>query len=655
MKTWKSRPVLAVIGVLLLAFVGCSGDSPTEPPKPGTGNPIPPSDSVTITVTVSNVTPTSAVVTATIDGGNAADGTAVEFETSLGTFLETGTAFALRSTTGGRAFVTVLAAEGAKSTVVRVRAKQTIVDRQVNFLTDEIPTGSPVINSITPNSGSPAGGYTVSIIGRNFFEPVRVFFGTKEAVVASYRAETPAVPAEIKAVVPSIDLPLSTPSLPVNVTVVARAGSANEVSGSLTGGFQYLLEVQTPEIYAVLPSSGPNEGNTRITITGAGFQSPLVAYFGSGNTRVDLELVSVSYNQIIAMTPPASGLGSTFQNSSVPLTIHNIASNKTATLTNAFRYGPEMQITAVQPLFASALGGTRVTISGFGFDDPVSVILAGVPAQVLSVSGTQIVVMATAPLIRDCRPEGGGAGPVVVTKIEEPAPGNTVESDFDFTYLFNEPVITLVNPSPVLEGGALSVTVLDPGLGNVLFRFDETTVFPTPASATNASGETVFTLTIPTGLEFDTEACTTGGGTVGEANVATEFELLFRNVITGCESPLDGGVLVTPLDTTCVTAPSATVAPTAIAFPNTVAGVTSAPVQVTITNTGSVPVTVSAPTVSNPVFGLSALTGTNPMPAGGQITFNVTFTPAAAGAQQGTITIPITGGSLTVTLTGNGI
>jgi hypothetical protein len=664
MKTWKSRPILVVIGVLLLALVGCSGDSPTEPPKPGTGTPVPPSDSVTISVTVSNVTPTSAVVTATIDGGNAPNGTAVEFETSKGTFLETGVAVALRATEGGRASITVLAAEGEVSTIVRVRVRSTVVDREVRFATSETPSGTPVISSITPPFGTPAGGYIVSIRGRSFFEPLRVFFGSKEAVIASFTPETPSQMAEIRVVVPPIDLGVSTQFQEVAVTVIAFAGTTDERSGSTplpdnnattNEGFRYELALLTPTIYAVSPPSGPNEGNTRITILGEAFQSPLMAYFGSANTRVDLEIVSVSYGQIIAITPPAVGLGSGSLNNSVSLTVHNLASNKTATLSNAFRYGPEMQIISISPTEGSALGGTRVTINGFGFDDPVAVTLAGVPAQVIRVSGTEIVVIASSPRIENCSVQGGGSGEVTVTNIED---GQSADGP-DFTYIFDKPKITFVSPIPVAEGGQLAVTVNNPGTGNASFRIGNRTVFPATLP-TSPTGAFQYTMSVPTGLEFDTAECTTGGGTPGVANAPTEFDLSFQNLVTGCSADFEGGITVTPLDQTCVTAPSAVATPSAILFPDTAVGNSSAPVLVTVTNTGSVPITVSAPTSSNPVFTVGPLTGANPVPAGQSITFTVTFTPTALSppAAQGNITIPIAGiqgGSLTVAVSGNGI
>jgi hypothetical protein len=517
------------------------------------------------------------------------------------------------------------------------------VDRLVNFVTDEIPTGSPQILSISPPTGSPAGGYVVTILGRSIFAPVRVFFGSQEAVVSSFTEETVSQPAEIKVVVPRVELGVSAQFQEVSVTVVSRAGTTNEASGS-TGApdnnpatddaFRYELEIMTPFPQAVAPPSGPNEGNTRISIFGEGFQSPLAAYFGSGNTRVDLEVVSVSFSQIIAITPPASGLGSEFANNSVSLTVHNIASNKTGTLSSAFRYGPEMQIISVSPSSGTALGGTRVTIHGFGFDDPVAVTLAGVPAQVIRVSGTEIIAIASAPRIANCSMEGGGSGPVIVTNIED---GQSVDGP-DFTYILDTPVITFVSPLPATEGAGISVTVLNPGTGSATFKIGDRTVFPTPAGATSPLGTTTFTMTVPTGLEFDTEDCTTAGGAAGTVNAPTNFDLVFRNVITGCDAELEGGITINPSDTTCNAGPVGTVAPSTIVFPDTTVGVTSAPIPFTIGNIGSADLVILGITSSDPQFAVG-LPSQNPVPPSGSATVNVTFTPTAAAAATGTITI----------------
>lgn len=642
MKTWKSRPILVIIGVLLLALIGCSGDSPTEPSKPGSGNPIPPSDSVTITVSVSNLTRTSATVTATIDGGAAADGTAVEFETSVGTFLETGTAYALRSTVGGKASVTVLAVEGENKTTVRVRAKSTVVDRDVVF--GEEITGAPTISSITPAKGSPVGGYIVSIRGRSFVEPLRVFFGVKEAVIASFTPETETTTAEIKAVVPSVDLGPSTQFEEVAVTVVAHAGTVDEISGStatpdgdpLTNdGFRYELDIQTPLVYDVSPSSGPNEGNTRITIIGEGFQSPLKAWFGSGNTRVDLELVSVSYGQIIAVTPPAAGLGSSFLNSSVNLTVQNVASNTMGTLSNAFRYGPEMQITGVSPTQGSILGGTRVTINGWGFDDPVAVTLAETPAQVIRVSGTEIVVIASAPVLNGC-PSGGISGAVTVKNIEDNA--DAVEGP-DFTYTFNPPVITFFSPASVQEGFPLSVTVANPGLGNVQFTLSDDgqdrTIFPTPNTSAVATGNEVFTFSVPTGLTFETIECTTGGGGVGVRNAPTNFPLTFKNLTIGCTTdPIEVTVEPDPLNNPCVADPVASIAPDPVAFGARTEGLGPYVLQVSISNFGGSDLIISNVLLDDlgaGVFTKGPLSSTVVTPGGAPATFDVTFNPPVTG------------------------
>src|SRR5688500_11262288 len=103
-----------------------------------------------------------------------------------------------------------------------------------------------------------------------------------------------------------------------------------------------------------------------------------------------------------------------------------------------------MQITAISPLVGSALGGTDITIDGVAFDSPVQVLVAGVEAQVIRVSGTQILVR-TRALAAACE---GAAGPVTVVNIEN---GDTASSPTSFNFIAVLPAIITTN-SPVTAG-----------------------------------------------------------------------------------------------------------------------------------------------------------------------------------------------------------
>ncbi len=106
---------------------------------------------------------------------------------------------------------------------------------------------------------------------------------------------------------------------------------------------------------------------------------------------------------------------------------------------------------------------------------------------------------------------------------------------------------------------------------------------------------------------------------------------------------------------------SLSVSPSPVAFGNELVGTTSSPPQpVTVSNGSSAAFTVTSVSSTGP-FAVSGFSGTTTLNPGQQLSLNVTFTPTAAGAANGTLTI--TGNasnspasvSLTVALSGTGV
>ena len=650
MNKMNTRKAATLATVLLMALMGCQSDSPTEPSTGGggSGGSTPPTSDIAITLTASNSNPvagSSTVITAraTTGGNNVVNGTAIEFATTFGTFTETGEVFALRTTSNGAATVTLTSSTvGTALVTARLGAVSRTIT--ITFKLDGGGGTGPTLSSVTPASGPPAGGQVVTIAGTNLKSPVRVFFGDKEATVVS------ATETQIKAITPAVSLGASSQSLVVDVRVITQSGSSNEGGATLANAYRYELEILTPSVTTLSPTTGPNEGNTRITIFGEGFQSPVKVFFGSGATEVEVEVTSVTFSQIQAITPPAAGLGSAFINSSVSIRVLNLASNKQVTYANAFRYGPEIQITGFQPTSGSHLGGDRVTIFGFGFDDPVSVSIGDVAAQVIRVSGTEIIAITSGLLTCGA----GASGPIQVTNLEQGTGDNTAESDGDFTYLVTTKILGL-SPLPLVEGGAASITVSDPGIGNVKFTVGGKTVFPAPASATNPFGVTTFTIVVPTGLEFTQESCLTGGGVTGLRDSVTDFDVEFENILTGCSTAIS--VPVTPLDTTCVTPPTIAVAPTLGAFGIVNEGV-AAPLVFSVTNTGGIPISGLNVGGLVPPFSLTVPPGTTSLNPGASTQFTIQFLPPVTGVDtpySASATVSFTGGTaITLPLTGTG-
>ncbi len=134
------------------------------------------------------------------------------------------------------------------------------------------------LERVEPDEGSPDGGDIVRILGQEIETPVRVFFGANPADVLSVTSNAIRVRTPRNDGIPP---PPAVGRLPVDVTVTINVNEANEASDTLVSGFTYTrgdVGVQ-PVIFSVTPNIGPNEGGTRVTINGDGFQSPVQVTF----------------------------------------------------------------------------------------------------------------------------------------------------------------------------------------------------------------------------------------------------------------------------------------------------------------------------------------------------------------------------------------
>jgi hypothetical protein len=87
---------------------------------------------------------------------------------------------------------------------------------------------APVITSVTPNFGPPAGGTSVTIVGLNFYSDSTVAFGGVSATSVSYVSNT-----ELTCVTPAHTIAI------VNVTVTNPIGTAGAGTGTLVNGYTY--------------------------------------------------------------------------------------------------------------------------------------------------------------------------------------------------------------------------------------------------------------------------------------------------------------------------------------------------------------------------------------------------------------------------------
>ena len=659
----RSRSVILLMA-LMAALIGCKAESPTAPPS-GNGGGSNSSGGVTPPVGASLVLTASSTavqvdslvtITATVtqNGQPVVNGTAVEFVTDNGTFTDVNDVRTIKTTTNGVATVVLTNSTAGVSTVT---ATVNNVTKSIKISFSEAPiipptpSTAPTITSVTPNTGPPAGGTVVTITGTNFRAPVRVLVnagpaGTKEAFVN----QATVTPTQITAVIPAINL-VSTQTQAADITVIVDAGNPTEARVTKTGAFTYVTTNLTPVIRTISPTSGPIDGNTRVTIIGDAFEQPVQVFFGSAQAQV----ISVGFNQILVVSPTARDTapnGSGTITGPVDVKVINVNSGKSVTSPVPFRYTPKMQITTVAPLVGSALGGTDVTIDGTGFNEPASVFIGGVLAQVLKVTGTEILAR-TGRLASPCTTS---TGPITVTNTDN-GDTATAATIYSFTYVGVPVTITGVNlpVGAITPGTSIQVLVTNPGIGplgtaSVRFTIGSSAASATPNPITVGTGTTTFNVVIPPSLTFPTVACTTTLGAPGTQFGPATFPITFLNVTTTCTDTLPNAVTVQPpAPNTCtapppiatLTSPAQTCPTTSNLTPPSVvaAGANTQTATITITNTGTETLTLGVPNVTptNATVVVAPNTATT-VTRGSSRNFTVTVDPTSAGADGATIT-----------------
>ena len=116
---------------------------------------------------------------------------------------------------------------------------------------------------------------------------------------------------------------------------------------------------------AVIPPRGPVEGDTPIVITGSGFTTETVVYFGS--RPVNVELID---GDLVGHSPPGQGPG--------PVAVKVLdPTYGEEVLPGGFEYISPLAIDSVSPNRVPTDGGVEVTIRGRGFDDDTRASFGG--------------------------------------------------------------------------------------------------------------------------------------------------------------------------------------------------------------------------------------------------------------------------------------
>ncbi len=545
-------PLLAL--GLVLSFA-CSADSPSSPTAPPVV-PIPPAVGVNVSISSSTGSleaGSTGFATLVIHATRADNGQPVPnlthgtITTTLGNFGSVGGPQTLDvELVNGQATVIFFPGAVVGSASIRAAVSTGVAFTAVTIREPGVPP-TFFLSAVSPNTGSPQGGETVTILGGGFAGPIRV---TINGIASAVQSSTE---SQIRVTTPPLLGGLDPGATQaVNVTVTIHLNEDGQASDTLASGFIYVnggSGTLQPTIFSVTPASGPNQGGTQVTINGDGFEAPVQVKFGTGSNDAsfngaEAQVISVSRTRIVVVSPATScaGCAPPTPNQLVNILVKNQNTSRSTVATAAFRYGSQILITSIGPGEGPSTGGTTVTIFGQGFEDPVAVSMGQHAQQVLSTSGTEIVVMTVPIVVTNCA-DVSGATNVTNIGTGEGATGPV------FTYRAPRLFLTGISPNAGPQAGGTSVTIFGSGFASPLtVNYGASTgsvgtITPTTvATTTPPFPDSIF----PSLGDCDDDLDLVIGQRIGPVSV----DVKLTNASTGCTSTLTGAFRVSP-STTC--------------------------------------------------------------------------------------------------------
>ncbi len=426
----------------------------------------------------------------------------------------------------------------------------------VYTLLPQSQTAGPVIFGVSPSSGRSSGGEVVNILGQGFTFPaantvVEFIDSGGASRVASILAVAPDG-TQIQVETPRFStLPLEDDD-PQDVVVTTPNGN-----GTLVDGFIVLADEPQPTINSISPTSGPLDGGTLVTIFGNGFQVPMQVWFGD-LTALDVNVFNdttpADNDRITCVTPNYSQQGDV-PPVTVNVTVTNMTSGKEDTLGAAFTFGDVLFISGNTPSEGGL--GDLVIIFGSGFEDPLQVFLGNEQMEVVSVSGTELVVRIPDDLGTLCSATSGEFTVVLLETNQETTGGS-------FTIRGNTPLVLSVDPVIYQDDGFGNI-VPDDFTVNGLHFADDVLVgvgsfVVASGNVTVVSDTTIDVVNLPSlanmGIVFSTAPCTLPGGEPGQQESSTPVSVSVTNLPGSCIDTLVGAIVVEPASVVCIATPA---------------------------------------------------------------------------------------------------
>jgi hypothetical protein len=329
--------------------------------------------------------------------------------------------------------VTVPPATATGSVDVQVsRFDQTSATSSADLFTyTSAPT--PVVSSVTANTGDNLGGATVVLSGSGF---------TGASGVGVYSSSTGiSYPAFAFTVVSDTLILATTPAGVTgitNVTVTTPGGTSSTSSGN-----QFTFTAApAPTLTGLSTSSGSTGGGTQVVITGTGLSNVTEVDFGSVATYGFL----VNSDTQLTVLAPAQAAGT------IDITVVSPAGNSALSSTSSFTYNAASPpaVTGLSVTSGSTGGGTSVTLTGTNFSGASAVLFGTVSATFTVNSDTSITAISP--------PQGNGTVDIVVFTPTGNSPANSADR-YTWNAAPNPAVSSLATTSGSTAGGTL-VTIV---------------------------------------------------------------------------------------------------------------------------------------------------------------------------------------------------
>ncbi len=281
-------------------------------------------------------------------------------------------------------------------------------DGQTATLTNSfIYQGAPAITSINPQRGALAGGATLTVSGSGFATGASVTVGATACttvVVTNSGLLTCTIPAHT----------------PGTVDVIVT--NADNQFGTKVGAYIYAA---APTVTAISPAYGLSAGGTAVTITGTNFENDVLTNVSIGGATC---LTPVITSTSISCTTGSRAAGA------VDVVVTN-PDSQTGTMALGYHYTslPAPTVSGISPAIGTTTGGTEVTITGTGFNNP-TVTLGTVGSGYASCSS---LVVDSQTQIR-CYPGTHASGTVNVIVTNDDTQSATLSSAYQYLVLSHQ-------------------------------------------------------------------------------------------------------------------------------------------------------------------------------------------------------------------------